>query len=252
MRTSTKEIAKLIVFSAEATRRSIVFEAAHTSNATLDTAVVLFEPVVQVGIRPGLWLNFDEVQAPYLLVSKGIGDTARGSDPAALIPPGVVLEGVDEAGTVMVITVRSPAAGVDCPDCGGQSHRVHSRYTRTLADLPLQVEAGQNARCMAAETSTCSRPVSSPPVDERHQNCVRANFGRRLPPKGGQFSTLIHKQGLLGRNRPLGRNAFSAPLLPDPRIHHVDNGAISFAPLPGHSIWKVAREPRCRYLTFLG
>jgi hypothetical protein len=54
MGTSTKEIAKLIVLPAEATRRSMVFEAAHTSNAALDTAAILFEPVVQVGIRPVL------------------------------------------------------------------------------------------------------------------------------------------------------------------------------------------------------
>jgi hypothetical protein len=51
MGTNTKEFAKLIVFSAEATRRSMAFEGAHTSNAAFDTAVILFEPVVQVGIR---------------------------------------------------------------------------------------------------------------------------------------------------------------------------------------------------------
>lgn len=40
-----------------------------------------------------------------------------------------------------VITVRSPAAQGDCPDCGSAVHRVHSRYARTLADLPLSGRA---------------------------------------------------------------------------------------------------------------
>jgi hypothetical protein len=42
---------------------------------------------------------------------------------------------------VTVITVRSPAAQGDCPDCGSAVHRVHSRYARTLADLPLSGRA---------------------------------------------------------------------------------------------------------------
>jgi transposase len=44
---------------------------------------------------------------------------------------------------VTVITVRSPAAQGDCPDCGSGVHRVHSRYARTLADLPLSGRAVQ-------------------------------------------------------------------------------------------------------------
>jgi transposase len=62
---------------------------------------------------------------------------ARGFNPTALIPPGVVMESVDYTGTAVVITVRSSTSVGDCPGCGGTSYRMHSRYARSVADLPL-------------------------------------------------------------------------------------------------------------------
>jgi transposase len=104
---------------------------------------------------------------PPHLVSKGIGDMAKRFSATTLIPPGVVLESVDETGTVTVITVRSSAAGVDCPGCGGGSHRVHSRYTRTLADLPLSGSAVQLK--LLVRRSRCDREL-----------CARRIFSERL------------------------------------------------------------------------
>ena len=48
----TQEVAEFIMLSAEAIRRVMILEAAHTSDASLDVAVILFEPIVQVGTRP--------------------------------------------------------------------------------------------------------------------------------------------------------------------------------------------------------
>jgi hypothetical protein len=48
----TQEVAEFIMLSAKARRRVMILEAAHTSDASLDAAVILFEPVVQVGARP--------------------------------------------------------------------------------------------------------------------------------------------------------------------------------------------------------
>jgi hypothetical protein len=48
----TQEVAEFIMLSAEAIRGVMVFETAHTSDASLDAAVILFEPIVQVGARP--------------------------------------------------------------------------------------------------------------------------------------------------------------------------------------------------------
>jgi transposase len=55
-----------------------------------------------------------------------------------LVPKGLEVERLvasTEGGRVSVRT-RTIAARVRCPECGAPSSRVHSRYTRTVADLP--------------------------------------------------------------------------------------------------------------------
>jgi hypothetical protein len=77
---------------------------------------------------------------------------ARSFNPTALIPPGVVMESVDDTGTAMVIKVRSSTSVGDCPSCGSSSRRVHSRYTRILADLPLSGRPVSARRSMRAQS----------------------------------------------------------------------------------------------------
>ena len=62
---------------------------------------------------------------------------------SALVPRGFVVDDAksDDAGAL--ITVRSAARASACPSCGSLSERVHSRYRRHLADLPI---AGRPAR----------------------------------------------------------------------------------------------------------
>lgn len=56
--------------------------------------------------------------------------------PAALLPPGLIIEHVqiDDGGVAAV--ARSRESGSKCPNCGEQSRRVHGRYARSLSDLP--------------------------------------------------------------------------------------------------------------------
>src|ERR1019366_239780 len=49
---------------------------------------------------------------------------------------GLVVERIEPAGAGVVIEARSRAAGAACPACGAWSSRVHSGYTRTVADGP--------------------------------------------------------------------------------------------------------------------
>ena len=49
---ASEEVAKFIVLSAEPVSRFMLVEAAHTSDPTLDPAMVLFKAIVQVDIRP--------------------------------------------------------------------------------------------------------------------------------------------------------------------------------------------------------
>ena len=53
-----------------------------------------------------------------------------------LIPAGLsVVQVLPAPDRVTIVTAPTPSQGA-CPLCGGLSDRVHSHYTRTLADLP--------------------------------------------------------------------------------------------------------------------
>ena len=84
--------------------------------------------------------------------------------------PGTGLAVVDIAPTPTLLLVRiaSTATSASCPLCGRASDRVHSRYTRTIADLPAH-----------------DRPVALRPVGRRFRcstpGCPRAIFCERLP-----------------------------------------------------------------------
>src|SRR5512135_655952 len=58
---------------------------------------------------------------------------------------------------VRVVTIAGVAAEQACPNCGVYSHRVHSRWTQAVTDLPTA------DRCRCAGTSGGS-PASSRPV----------------------------------------------------------------------------------------
>jgi len=83
--------------------------------------------------------------------------------PAALL----VLQVLPAPDHITIITVPKPAQGT-CPLCGSLSGRVHSRYTRTLADLPWQ---GSRATIrVRARRFRCAKA-----------NCPRRIFTEQLP-----------------------------------------------------------------------
>jgi hypothetical protein len=49
---ATEEVAEFIVLSAEPVCRIMRLEAAHTSDPSLDSAMVLFKSIIQVDVRP--------------------------------------------------------------------------------------------------------------------------------------------------------------------------------------------------------
>ena len=49
---AAEEVAEFIVLSAETIGHALLLEAAHTSDASFDTAMVLFKPIIQVDVRP--------------------------------------------------------------------------------------------------------------------------------------------------------------------------------------------------------
>jgi transposase len=79
-----------------------------------------------------------------------------------LIPSGLLVQQVVPSADTVTITTAPKALESCCPVCGHASRRVHSRYLRTLADLPWQGRAvlirieARRFRCTAAE---CPRRI---------------------------------------------------------------------------------------------
>lgn len=81
---------------------------------------------------------------------------------SSLVPDGFAVQEarVDEG--VVVITVRSTGSGATCPGCGVEARRVHSRYIRSLADLPVSGRAVRllvNARRFRCDEACCGRRI---------------------------------------------------------------------------------------------
>src|SRR5262245_1469020 len=82
--------------------------------------------------------------------------------------PGLRVTDLTIEADVVTICIESTAPTSACPRCGANADRVHSRYTRTVTDLPI-----------------CGRSVVRPLAAQRFfseaSNCLRVLFCERLP-----------------------------------------------------------------------
>jgi transposase len=79
-----------------------------------------------------------------------------------LLPKGLVLESLSIGTGHVSISVSSGARRCACPICGRGSSRVHSRYSRTVSDLPwhgISVELEVRARRFFCEEASCERRI---------------------------------------------------------------------------------------------
>ena len=116
---------------------------------------------------------------------------------SALVPRGFVVNNAtsDDAGAL--ITVRSVARASACPGCGSPSERVHSRYRRRLADLPISgrpVRLMVLARRFYCDAVLCGRRVFA----ERFDADVLAPWARRT----ARLDHIVHHLGLALGGRP--------------------------------------------------
>jgi hypothetical protein len=65
--------------------------------------------------------------------------------PALALPGGLEVRGIEVIDAVLIITAVSIQKTPCCPHCGIPATRVHSRYTRQVADLPC---SGQQVRLL--------------------------------------------------------------------------------------------------------
>ena len=144
-----------------------------------------------------------------------------------LLPTGFCAVGALSEGDSAVLTIRAMSANSACPSCGAVSDRVHSRYPRRLADLPI---AGRRAvlmlqarrfRCVAV---LCERRIFT----ERFDDNILKPWARRT----AQLDQIVHCLALALGGRPAASFALrlSIPVSNDTLLRAVRRrGSPSFA-----------------------
>src|SRR5277367_1332214 len=117
--------------------------------------------------------------------------------PSPLVPRGFAVDGAASDGAGLVIAVRSVSRANTCPNCGTTSRRVHSRYRRCLADLPMAgrpVRLVVLARRFHCDAVLCGRRI----FVERFDQDVLAPRARRT----ARLDHIVRHLGLALGGRP--------------------------------------------------
>ncbi|NBJ13879.1 ISL3 family transposase [Microvirga arsenatis] len=117
--------------------------------------------------------------------------------PSSLVPRGFVVDAASNESDATLITIRPLSMASACPGCGMRSERIHSRYRRRLADLPL---AGKPVwlvvlvRRFHCDAVLCGRRIFA----ERFNDNVLAPWARRT----ARLDDIVHHLGLVLGGRP--------------------------------------------------
>jgi transposase len=114
-----------------------------------------------------------------------------------LLPKGLLVESISRGAGSIIVAARSAASEGICPSCGRRSRRVHSRYRRTLADLPCSGRAlriGLVVRRFRCTMAACPARIFA----ERLDLGIAAPFARRT----SRLDRLAHHLGLALGGRP--------------------------------------------------
>ena len=90
------------------------------------------------------------------------------------------MDSVEQVGDLVTFRVRAKASGAACPGCRRRSSRVHARYQRRLADLPLggrQVQIIAHVRRFKCASPRCAQSTFSEQIPG-----LTTPFARRTPP----------------------------------------------------------------------
>ena len=125
-----------------------------------------------------------------------------------LAPVGLAIERIEPEADRLLIVAKAVSAAAACPVCGTMSARIHSRYHRTLTDLPSQgrrVVVALCARRFRCVVTDCPRRIFA----ERLEAVVSGPFARRT----ARLEGLVHHLGLALGGRP-GQSLARRLLLP--------------------------------------
>jgi transposase len=132
-----------------------------------------------------------------LWVGQGINIMRQVFGPSALVPGGFVVESDALDGAMAMIVVRPTSQASICPGCATRSARVHSRYRRRVADLPI---AGRPVRLLIVarrfycDAVLCGRRIFA----ERFDDGLLAPSVRRT----ARLDRIVHYLGLALGGRP--------------------------------------------------
>jgi transposase len=123
----------------------------------------------------------------------------------------------------ITLEVSSIQVAPTCPDCGQTTHRVHSRYVRTLADLPwpeLAARIQLHVRRFFCDEPACSRrtfserlPTLVAPFARRTRRLARAQLDVALALGGAAGARLTGRQSMPTSRQTLLRLLRQMPLL---------------------------------------
>ncbi len=116
---------------------------------------------------------------------------------STLVPRGLAVESAALEDGEAVIVVRAVSRASVCPGCGASSDRVHSRYRRRLADLPIAghpVRLVVMARRFYCAAVLCGRRIFA----ERFDSRLLAPWARRT----SRLDHIVHHLGLALGGRP--------------------------------------------------
>jgi len=114
----------------------------------------------------------------------------------ALVPGGLTVESATLEGRAAVIVVRAASGANTCPDCGTRSARVHSRYHRRVADLPI---AGRAVRLLVvARRFYCDAVMCGRRIFVERFGDLLAPWARRT----ARLDHIVHHLGLALGGRP--------------------------------------------------
>ena len=121
----------------------------------------------------------------------------RNRSSSALLPSGLIIEQVRIEDGGVAAVARSQDVGSACPGCGKLSRRVHSRYARSLADLPAhgrRVRIELTCAAIPVRNDVCPRVIFA----ERFGDDIVAPYARRT----ARLQPIVHHLGLALGGRP--------------------------------------------------
>ena len=117
-------------------------------------------------------------------------------------PEGLTIEAIETSDGLITVVARSSFRSLACPHCGVISSAVHSRYFRTLANLPSHGSAvNLQLRTRRFRCRTIGCPVEI--FAERFDPSIAQSFGRRTE----RLEGIVHHIGLALGGRPGQRTA---------------------------------------------